>query len=135
MEFFADLGRNTREYATVAIEAETPEEAAQQLAAALREDHSGKYPDLFADLNWRSEDVISPIELIDGLQDGDGTYAIEGYDFPEPPPTEEAQGVQFLRAVRAILWDPDTKDWRELQSCADAIEAITLALLENGGGQ
>jgi len=39
---------------------------------------------------------------------------------------QEAQ----IAAIYAELWDPDAGDWRELSSCADAIEAITRILGE-----
>ena len=33
-----------------------------------------------------------------------------------------------LDQLVSILWDPDTNDWRELRSCADAIQDISLVL-------
>lgn len=70
--FFADVGRNLREYATVEIEADSADQAAILLRDALKADKAGDYPELLSDLNWRVGEVTGDIDLIDGLQDEDG---------------------------------------------------------------
>lgn len=39
-----------------------------------------------------------------------------------------AEHADALRSILGTLWDRDTHDWRELDSCADAVEAISSAV-------
>jgi hypothetical protein len=41
---------------------------------------------------------------------------------------DEDEIADVLLDVIDVLWDWDKSDWKELQSCADAVQDITLAL-------
>ena len=69
--FFQDIGRNTREYATVEIEAADATEARAKLAAALELDKID-YPELFANLSWRCGETIDGAEAVGDLTDEEG---------------------------------------------------------------